>query len=65
MRRGVVNDDGIGRADQRRNFALTVALVALAHFLEHLKDAEVVALFLMLFPAALGANFRRSLEKNF
>jgi len=64
VHRGVVDDDGVGGADQGRDLAFAVPFVALAHFLEHLEDGEMVALFLVLFPAALGANFWRSFEKN-
>jgi hypothetical protein len=62
---GVVDDDGVGGANERRDFALAVAFVALAHLFENLEHREVVTLFLMLFPAALGTNFRRRFEENF
>src|SRR5712675_1932638 len=65
IHRSVVDEDGIGGAHQRRNFAFAVAFVAFANFFEHLCEGQILAFFLVLFPAALRANFRRRLKKYF
>src|SRR5882757_1859317 len=62
---GVVDEDGIGGAHQRRHFAFAVALVAFADFVKHLRERQILALFLVLFPAPLRANFWRRLKKYF
>src|SRR5206468_12854864 len=36
--RGVVDKHGIGSAHQRRNFAFTIALVTLNHFVENFRE---------------------------
>src|SRR6266403_2547755 len=59
VHRGVVHEDGIGGADQRRHFAFAVAFVAFANFFEDLREGQIFALFLVLFPAAFRANFWR------
>src|SRR5712672_245350 len=65
IHRSVVDEDGIGGANQRRHFAFAVALVAFANFFEHLCEGQILAFFLVLFPAPLRANFRRRLKKYF
>src|SRR6266403_1977795 len=65
IHRSVVDEDGIGGAHQRRNFAFAVAFVAFANFFEHLRERQILALFLVLFPTALRANFWRRLKKYF
>src|SRR6266404_1057658 len=65
IHRSVVDKDGIGGAHQRGHFAFAVALVALANFFEHLREGQILAFFLVLFPAPLRANFWRRLEKYF
>src|SRR6266403_1610284 len=59
IHRGVVDKDGIGGAHQRRHFAFAVAFVAFANFFEDLREGQIFALFLVLFPAAFRANFWR------
>src|SRR5882757_462162 len=65
IHRSVVDEDGIGGAHQRRHFAFAVALVALANFFKHLRERQILTLFLVLFPAPLRANFGRRLKKYF
>jgi hypothetical protein len=65
VHRGVVHKNGIGGANQRRNFALGVALVAFVNFLENLVQIERVAFFDMFLPTALCASLRRGVEKDF
>src|SRR6267154_1898401 len=65
IHRSVVDKDGVGGAHQRRHFAFAVAFVAFANFFEHLCERQILALFLVLFPAPLRANFRRRLKKYF
>src|SRR5712672_505234 len=57
IHRSVVDEDGIGGAHQRRHCTFAVALVAFADFFEDLREGQIFTLFLVLFPAALGANF--------
>src|SRR5260221_13038204 len=49
---GIVDQDGVGGAHQRRNFAFAMGLVALANFLEGLARRNAFSFFLMLFPTA-------------
>src|SRR6266403_200789 len=65
IHRSVVDEDGIGGAHQRRHCTLAVAFVAFANFFEHLCEGQILAFFLVLFPAAFGANFWRRLKKYF
>src|SRR6267154_3813905 len=65
VHRGIVHKDGITGTHQRRNFAFAVAFVAFANFFEHLCEGQILAFFLVLFPTALRANFRRRLKKYF
>src|SRR5258708_11809526 len=43
--RRVVHQHGIGGAHERRNFALTIALVSLYHFVEHFRERKPFAFF--------------------
>src|SRR5882757_8139780 len=63
--RSVVDEDGIGGAPPRRNSAFAVAFVAFANFFEHLCEGQILAFFLVFFPAPLRANFWRRLKKYF
>ena len=62
---GVVNEHGVFRTDQRRDFAFTVASVALMNFLEDLLERQMFAFLLVLFASPFGAGFGSSFEENF
>src|SRR5258708_29598732 len=61
---GVVHEHGIGSSYERRNFSFAVAFVPLDHFVKAFWERKPLAFFLMLFPTALRAHFRRSIQKN-
>ena len=61
---GVVHQHGVPRAHERGHFAFAIAAVALYHFVENFGERHLLAFFLVLFPAAFRALFRRCIQKN-
>ena len=62
---GVVQEDRVFGADEGRNFAFAVALVALMDFFEYLREGHVLALLFVFLAAAFGTSFGSGFKEDF